>query len=142
MMEKLKAFWQSAKIKLAAVFGGAEKWLVRVWPAGAVWIWVVAVVATAALLLWAVSDRDPSVAETVLQPVAVAQPEVVHPALPPVVAAPPVRNVAKAKSYRSPVSQVQSEDVALPPEPEEIVWQAPLAPVTRESVDQFRAALR
>lgn len=143
-MDKLKAMWLRAKIQLAKLFGGTEEWLIGVGPLPTAWYWLAA---GALVLLILVSvgtlfDRDPSVAETVLQPVAVERPEVVCPTLPaagPAVTAP---KVAKAKSYRSPVSQVQSDDAALPPEPEEIVWQAPPTPVTRESVDQFRATLR
>ena len=146
-MKKLKALWPRAKVQLAGVLGRTEEWLIGIGPLPTFWYWTggvlaVAVLALAILLVSSAFGRkEQSVAETAVQAPAADCPEPVAAVLPAPSAAQAPR-VVKAKSYRSPVSQTQSDDATLPPEPEEIVWQAPPAPVTRESVDQYRATLR
>lgn len=144
-MDKIKALW-----------GNAVDWCKGAWEKAVVWslaswvrvrayprwfetaLFIVLAVAISTLFFLPNRKAEVETATPVIYPPVYTPPPVTT--LPP----PPVRKtvrIEKAKSNRSPVSQVQSEDVVLP-EPEPAAPPPPIPPITRESVDQYRAALR
>lgn len=133
-MKKFKALWAKFLVWGKSAAAKTLVWTKATWKkASASLKWsALAVLAAFVLGWWAGGSREPEV---------VVQTRTVTAECVPVVVQAPAVKAPKAKSYRSPVSQVQSDDAVLP-EPPEVVWQPPLTPVTRGSVDQYRASLR
>lgn len=144
-MDKIKALWGKAVDWCKSAWEKAADWVSVAWlrlniRALPGWAGAAVAVALAIGIGWWFMPKTEAPEPTT----AVVYPPVYIP--PPVATQPtaPVQKtvrVEKAKSNRSPVSQTQSDDVVLP-EPEPAVSLAPITPITRESVDLYRASLR